>query len=61
MNKALYDFFESTRNALDGQLDSESQKYLDKNILERKLDGKFKNRCFFFLFRIMYFNIRSSS
>ncbi|CAF0714449.1 unnamed protein product [Brachionus calyciflorus] len=39
MNKALYDFFESARSALDGNLDTESQRYLDKNILERRLDG----------------------
>lgn len=41
MNKELFNTLEATRTALDGQLDKESLKFLDKSILERKLDGIF--------------------
>jgi hypothetical protein len=40
MNKELFDVMELTRNALSGKLDNESQRYLDRSILERRLDGK---------------------
>lgn len=47
MNKDLFNLLEQTKIELDGQLDDESKKYLDKHIIERKLDGsnfiKFKN------------------
>ena len=39
MNKKMFDLFEETRKNLDGKLDAESQRYLDRSILERKLDG----------------------
>jgi hypothetical protein len=42
MNKELYDVLEATKEALNGQLDQESQRYVDRQILERKLDGKIK-------------------
>ena len=45
MNKELFDVLELTKKQLDGTLDSESQRYLDRSILERKLDG---NSIFFF-------------
>ena len=40
MNKPLFDVIEETRKNLDKQLDKESERYLDRTILERKLDGK---------------------
>lgn len=40
MNKELFDVIEQTRNNLNGKVDRESQRYLDKTILERRLDGK---------------------
>jgi hypothetical protein len=40
MNKNLYDVLEATQNSLTGKLDPESQRYIDRLILERKLDGK---------------------
>lgn len=40
MNKDLFDVMEITRNALNGKLDNESKRYLDRSILERRLDGK---------------------
>ncbi len=39
MNKDLFDIMEITKNALNGKLDNESQRYLDRSILERRLDG----------------------
>ncbi len=39
MNKDLYNVLEATQNSLNGKLDAESQRYIDKHILERKLDG----------------------
>ena len=39
MNKDLFDVMELARRALNGKLDSESQRYLDRSILERRLDG----------------------
>ncbi len=39
MNKDLYDVLEATQNSLNGKLDAEAQRYIDKLILERKLDG----------------------
>ena len=47
MNKELFDVLELTKKQLDGTLDSESQRYLDRSILERKLDGN----SIFFSFR----------
>ena len=44
MNKELYDVLEETQRNLTGKVDTESQRYIDKLILERKLDGEF---CFF--------------
>jgi len=44
MNKDLFDVMEITRNALNGKLDNESQRYLDRSILERRLDGN----CYYF-------------
>ena len=41
MNKELFDVMEITRDSLSGKLDSESQRYLDRSILERRLDGDF--------------------
>ena len=55
MNKDLFDIMEITRNALNGKLDNESQRYLDRSILERRLDGNlnllnvFCNKCFTFI------------
>ena len=37
----MFDLLEETRKNLDGKLDAESQRYLDRSILERKLDGNF--------------------
>jgi Zn-dependent oligopeptidase len=39
MNKELYDILEVTKYNLNGKLDPESARYLEKQILERKLDG----------------------
>lgn len=39
MDKKIYDFLEKVRSELDQSLDYESKRYLDKNILERRLDG----------------------
>ncbi len=39
MNKELFDVLELTKKQLDGKIDSESQRYLDRSIQERKLDG----------------------
>jgi Zn-dependent oligopeptidase len=39
MNKQIFDLMEETRKNLNGNLDSESERYLDRSILERKLDG----------------------
>ena len=41
MNKELFDVIEQTRNNLNGKVDREAQRYLDKTILERRLDGEF--------------------
>jgi Zn-dependent oligopeptidase len=35
----MFDLMEETRKNLDGNLDPESKRYLDRCILERKLDG----------------------
>ena len=40
MNKDLFQVLKATRDSLKGQLDPESQRYLDRMILERELDGK---------------------
>ena len=40
MNKELFDVIEQTRHNLNGKIDRESQRYLDKTILERRLDGE---------------------
>ena len=42
MNKDLFEVMELTRSALNGKLDSESKRYLDRSILERRLDGKLR-------------------
>lgn len=39
MNKDLFNLYQELRASLDGNLDPESLRYLDRNILERKLDG----------------------
>jgi hypothetical protein len=39
MDKELFQALELTRTALDGKLDAESKRYLDRSITERKLDG----------------------
>jgi thimet oligopeptidase len=39
MNKGLFDALEAAKKNLDGKLDPESDRYLNKLILERKLDG----------------------
>ena len=39
MNKELYDVLEATQKTLNGTLDPEGQRYIEKQILERKLDG----------------------
>ena len=41
MNKDLFQVLKATRDSLKGQLDPESQRYLDRMILERELDGEF--------------------
>ena len=40
MNKDLFQVLKATRDSLKGQLDPESQRYLDRMILERELDGE---------------------
>ena len=40
MNKKLFDTMEMARDNLKGQLDPESQRFIDRTILERKLDGE---------------------
>jgi hypothetical protein len=39
MNKDLYNVLEATQLSLNGKLDADSQKYIEREILERKLDG----------------------
>jgi hypothetical protein len=39
MKKPLYEVLEATQNSLNGKLSAECQRYIDKQILERKLDG----------------------
>jgi hypothetical protein len=40
MNQKVYKVLESTKEKISGDLDPESQKYIDRQVLERKLDGK---------------------
>ena len=39
MNKQLFDSLVETEKNVSDQLDPESKRYLDRSILERKLDG----------------------
>lgn len=39
MNKNLYDVLESTLANVTGKLDAESQRYIERQVLERKLSG----------------------
>ena len=39
MNKNLFETLVQTEKNLNGKIDKESQRYLDKTIKERKLDG----------------------
>ena len=39
MNKELYDVLEATDKELKGKLDKESARFLERTLLERKLDG----------------------
>lgn len=39
MNKEFLDVLEETRKAIKDKLDAESKQFLDKHILERRLDG----------------------
>lgn len=39
MNKELFDALNEIRTSLDGQLDKDALRYLDRTITERKLDG----------------------
>ncbi len=45
MNKELYEVLVETSALVNDKLDEESKRYLDRQILERKLDGLFS---FFF-------------
>ena len=42
MNKNLFETLVQTEKNLNGKIDKESQRYLDKTIKERKLDGWIK-------------------
>jgi Zn-dependent oligopeptidase len=39
MNKSLFDKLELIKTSLQSQLDTDSQRYLERSITERKLDG----------------------
>ena len=39
MNKELFDAMVETQTNLNGQLDPEAQRFIDKHVLERKLNG----------------------
>jgi len=49
MNKELYEVLVETSALVNDKLDEESKRYLDRQILERKLDG-----LFFFFFNALY-------
>jgi hypothetical protein len=53
MNKELYEVLVETSALVNDKLDEESKRYLDRQILERKLDGLFS-------FFSMYYTIKSS-
>lgn len=40
MNKGLFNALEATQKYLEGNLDSESKRYLERHIIEKKLDGE---------------------
>jgi hypothetical protein len=42
MNKELYDILAETDKELKGNLDPESQRFIERTLMERKLDGKQK-------------------
>ena len=43
MNKDLYDTLAATEKELNGKLDPESKRFLERSLLERKLDGMLAN------------------